>query len=272
MATYSDKNVVEYWLRLHNRLTSGTYQVESWPDDDSSKKNVDALCRDATGRTLAVEHTLIEPYAGHKADTDRFLKTLAVLENDARLVQPGYLINVSQAIGAIPAGIPWHEVPGVIALRLAPVLPGLPEGVRTLTVQGGNWSLDLRVSKIATAAGDEGYFQTSRIFPGDPGEELMLVALGKKIPKLAAAKADKKILLLEKDAVAGNVEEQFRQLPREGEIVSLLGSIDEIWTVDTSVLESEQVVFTNQIEPMLEDNANFCSSHLVTDEFWRVRR
>lgn len=81
MATYSDKDVVNYWLRLHNRLTGGTYQVESWPDDDTSKKNVDALCRDTAGRTLAVEHTLIEPYARHKADTDRFLKTLAVLGN-----------------------------------------------------------------------------------------------------------------------------------------------------------------------------------------------
>ena len=272
MAAYSDKDVVNYWLRLHNRLTGGTYQVESWPDDDSSKKNVDALCRDAAGRTLAVEHTLIEPFARHKADTDRFLKTLAVLENDSRLVQPGYLINVSQAIGAIPTGIPWHEVSGVIALQLAPVLPGLPEGARTLTVQGGKWSLDLRVSKMATAVGDEGYFLTSRIFPDDPEEELMLVALGKKIPKLAAAKADKKILLLEKDAVAANVEEQFWKLPREGEIVSLLQSIDEIWTVDTSVLQSEQVIFTNQIEPMLEDHANFCSLHLVTDEFWRVQR
>ncbi len=38
MATYSDKDVVDYWLRLHNRLTGGTYQVESWPDDDSTKK------------------------------------------------------------------------------------------------------------------------------------------------------------------------------------------------------------------------------------------
>jgi hypothetical protein len=144
--------------------------------------------------------------------------------------------------------------------------------VRTLTIQGGKWSLDLRVSKMATAVGDEGYFLTSRIFPGDPEEELMLVALGKKIPKLAAAKADKRILLLEKDAVAANVEEQFWKLPREGEIVSLLESIDEIWTVDTSALESEQVIFTNQIEPMLEDHANFCSLHLVTDEFWRVQR
>ncbi len=94
----------------------------------------------------------------------------------------------------------------------------------------------------------------------------MVAALGKKIPTLAAAKADKKFLLLEKDAVAGNVEEQFRHLPREGEIVSLLGSIDEIWTVDTSVLQSEQVIFTNQIEPMLEDHANFCPLHMVTDD------
>jgi hypothetical protein len=38
MATYTDKDVIHHWLRLHNRLKSETYQVESWPDDDSSKR------------------------------------------------------------------------------------------------------------------------------------------------------------------------------------------------------------------------------------------
>jgi len=272
MATYTDKDVVGHWLRLHNRLTGGTYQVESWPDDDSSKKNVDALCRDVEGRTLAIEHTLVEPYAGHKQDTDRFLKTLAVLENDPRLVQVGYMTSVSQEFGAIPTGIKWDEVPPAIVAQLAPVLPGLPEGAKTVTVRGGRWSLDLRVRKMATAVGDAGYFLTGRIYPGDPGPEIMLAALEKKIPKLAAAKAQKKILLLEKDAVAGSVEEQFYQLPRDTQVDSLLGSIDEIWTVDTAALETEQVIFTNQLQPPLADNANFCSLELATDRFWRVSR
>jgi hypothetical protein len=94
----------------------------------------------------------------------------------------------------------------------------------------------------------------------------------RKIPKLAAASADKKILLLEKDAVAGTVEAQFELLPDEPKVQAWLRSIDEIWTVNTAGLDSEQIIFTNQILPALHDHANFCSLDLATDQFWRVSR
>jgi hypothetical protein len=269
---YTDKDVIKHWLRLHNRLTGRSYYVESWPDDDSSKKNVDALCRDAEGRTLAVEHTLIEPYPGHKEDTARFLKTLAVLENHPALVQKGYMVIVSQPVGAIPKGINWNEVPQVMIAQLEPLLPGLPEGARAVTVSGPRWSLDLWLSKRKTFPNDAGTFLTSRLYPGAPGPELMLAALEKKIPKLAAASADKRILLLEKDAVAGTVEAQFDLLPDEPRVRTWLGSIDEVWTVNTAGLESEDVIFTNQIFPALYDNSTFCSLALKTDKFWQVRR
>ncbi len=119
--TFTDKDRIAHWLRLYNRRTGGSYVVESWPDSDSSKKNIDALCRDADGRTLALEHTLIEPFAGDKADTDPFLKTLGSLENHASLTHQGYMITVSQDVGAIPRGIKWPEVPNVILAQLAPV-------------------------------------------------------------------------------------------------------------------------------------------------------
>jgi hypothetical protein len=269
---YTDKDVIKHWLRLRNRLTGGTYVVESWPDDDSSKQNIDALCRDLEGRTLAIEHTLIEPYLGHKEDTARFLKTLAVLENHPDLVQKGYTVNVSQPVGAIPKGVNWNEVPQAMITQLALVLPNHPEGARGVTVSGPKWSLDLRVSKRRTSQNDPGTLLTSRIYPGAPGPELMLAALEKKIPKLASATADKKILLLEKDAVAGTVEAQFDLLPGEPRVQCWLDSIDEIWTVNTAGLESEDVIFTNQILPPLEDNSTYCSLELATDKFWKVSR
>jgi len=269
---YNDKDRIGFWLRLYNRNTGGTYSVESWPDDDSSKKNIDALCRDAGGRTLAIEHTLIEPYAGNKADIDPFLKTLGALENHPLLRQPGFMITASQPVGAVPRGIKWVDQPQQMVPQLAAVLPGLPEGQRTVTVAGPQWSLDLHVNKMRTAPTDPGRFFTARIYRGDPGPELMVAALEKKVPKLAAATADKRILLLEKDAVAGTVEAQFDQLPDEPRIRALLGSIDEVWTVNTAGLESEDIIFTNQIFPQLYDNANYCSLKLGTNKYWQVSR
>lgn len=114
MAAYNDKDRIGFWLQLYNRLEGETYTVESWPDDDSSKKNIDALCRNGDGRTLAVEHTLIEPYAGNKADIDPFLKTLGALEDHPLLKQQGYMLIASQAVGAVPRGMKWVDVPQLI--------------------------------------------------------------------------------------------------------------------------------------------------------------
>jgi hypothetical protein len=97
-------------------------------DDDSSKKNIDAFCRNAAGRNAALEHTLIEPFAGDKADADPFLKTLGSLENHPLLTVAGNMLIVSQAVGAIPRRVKWTEVPSAIVAQLAPVLPTLPEG------------------------------------------------------------------------------------------------------------------------------------------------
>lgn len=59
MTKSRDKRVIEHWLRLYNRLIGSTFKVVDWPDEDSTKKNIDAMCSDDDGKTLAVEHTLI---------------------------------------------------------------------------------------------------------------------------------------------------------------------------------------------------------------------
>jgi hypothetical protein len=267
MKSYNDKDRIGFWLRAYNHLEKETYAVESWPDDDSSKKNIDALCRNAAGKSLAIEHTLIEPFPGNRADIDRFLKTLGALEEHPLLKQQGYMIIATQRVGAIPSRIKWGDLPQLMITQLAALLPNLQEGSHTVPVVGPGWSFDLHVNKRRTAAQGLGSFSTGRIGPGDSGPKLILTALEKKIPKLAAATADKKILLLETDAVSGNVEEQFGQLPDDPHTRALLESIDEIWTLDTASLESEDVVFVNQMHPALYDNSKYCSLSLATDVF-----
>ena len=150
------------------------------------------------------------------------------------------MLIASQAVGAVPRGIKWVDVPQLMVPQLAAVLPGLPEGLHTVTVTGTRWSLDLNVSKRRTAPGDSGRFFTARVYPGD--------------------------------AAAGTIEAQFDQLPDEPRIRALLGSIDQIWGINSAVLESEDVIFTNQIFPPMYDNANYCSLELGSDKFWQVSR
>ncbi len=79
-------------------------------------------------------------------------------------------------------------------------------------------SLRLHIQKLRLGPEYPGKFFTGRIGPGDPGPELIIHALGKKVPKLLAYEAEKKILMLEKDAVAGRIESQFEQIPDEHKI------------------------------------------------------
>jgi hypothetical protein len=156
------------------------------------------------GPNAGSEHTLIEPFAGDKADPDPFLKTLGSLENHPLLTVSGNMITVSQPVGAIPRGIKWTEVPVAILAQLAPVLPTLAQGRHTFTIRSAKWKLDLNISKTVTAQSDPGKFFTARVYPDDPGPELVLAAIEKKIPKLAATTADKKILLPSELLYGGN--------------------------------------------------------------------
>jgi hypothetical protein len=264
--------VIEGWLRLYNRLADFSFAVEYWPDEDSSRKHVDALCRDDSGRTLAIEHTLIEPFDGEKPDSVRFLKTLAVLDNHPDLVQPGYMFTVSQSVNSIPTGTNWERIPKALLEQLRTILPTLQEPGGKVFIRAAGLSLELQIGKMQMSPDDPGKLFTSRIHPGDPGPELIIRALRKKAEKLSASSGDTKILLLEKDSIAGTIERQFGQLPDDPEIKALLAGIDQIWSVDTVALESDNVIFTNQVMPSVEENRNCCSLDLQTDKFWRVPR
>jgi hypothetical protein len=96
--------------------------------------------------------------------------------------------------------------------------------------------------------------------------------LERKLVKLAAANADKRILLLESDSVAGSIEDQYACIRDEASFRSLRGGVDEIWGVLTATLESENVIFTNRIDPAEGDDRSLCSLNLITGEFWQLRR
>lgn len=269
MQNQRDKGVIEHWLRIYDRLNGFSYRVVEWPDDDSSKKNIDALCVDDGEHTLAIEHTLIEPFVGEKADAAVFLRTLGALEDHPSLLQPGHMFVVSLPVGSVPVGIRWDDVPRELLEQLPKVLRELPDGNSRIPLKAGGCEIPLHVQKLRWRQNDSGKFVTGRNYPGDPGPELIIRAMRNKIPKLSASNADKKILLLEKDAVAGTIESQFEQIRAEHEIRNLLSGIDEIWSANSAGVEREGVLFTNLLWPHF-DRATICSLNIRTGRFWRL--
>jgi len=176
---------------------------------------------------------------------------------------------VSQPIGSIPNGVKWADVPEEIRTQLPGVLPGLPEGRNKVTIRAAGWSLELTVDKLKMGQDYLGKFLTARRWPGDPGSDLIRSGLRNKVPKLSVAAGDKKILLLEKDSVAGTIESQSEQVKDSDEVKQLLRGIDEIWTTKTAGLQKENVIFTNKIWPE-RDRSTICSLDPSTGRFWRV--
>jgi hypothetical protein len=94
--------------------------------------------------------------------------------------------------------------------------------------------------------------------------------LERKLLKLSAANADKCILLLESDSFADSIEDQYACVRDEPNIRSLRSGVDEVWGVPTAILESENVTFTNRMDPAEDDDRSLCSLNLITGEFWRL--
>jgi hypothetical protein len=264
-----DKDVIAGWLRLYNVLNKAAFVVVKNPDQQNRKaKDIDALCEDGFGNRLAIEHTLIQPFEGEKGDRSRFLQTFATLVNDPRLVLPGFEITASLAAGFIPAGVQLSGLSTLLCKDLERILPGLPDGPSEVNI--GPCSIPLTVSKDRLSPGEQPSFTVMRVRPHHPSQGLMLKALKEKIPKLARYTNATRILLWEKDAIAGPPESQFAGLSATAEMETLLRQIDAIWTVNTCHTESESVVYTNDVWPTLRKTV--CSLNLKTGKFWQAHR
>jgi hypothetical protein len=265
------KTLIEGWIKLYDCLNSCAYAVIEWPDENErNRQAIDALCEDALGNRLAIEHTLIQPFTGAKEDDARFLLTVAGLEDNPELIVAGFTIHVSQPVAAIPKGIQWSILRQDILDQLREALPTFPTGASEVEIVSRRITVPLTVWKNPLASGENPTFKTGRIWPGDPGPELVLAALRAKIPKLSQYTDAKKILLLEKYAIAGTIESQFEKLPMTPEIQEMLQKIDAIWSVNTAGFEFESVIFTNDIWPTLRTMVG--SLNLVTNEFWQLSR
>ncbi len=70
-----DKRLIELFVEEFGVWAGTTYVIARWPDlETRDAKAVDAIARDSGGHDLAIEHTLLQPFAGDRADTVPFLK------------------------------------------------------------------------------------------------------------------------------------------------------------------------------------------------------
>ena len=92
------------------KLFVSAYENGSWADAlhqqpdkiERTKPAVDWLAkRKSDGKILAIEHTIIEPFVGEKADFASFEAAFLEIERDKSLLVPGRWIQVFVPVGAL---------------------------------------------------------------------------------------------------------------------------------------------------------------------------
>jgi len=227
------------------------YENDTWKGssldwvEEKQDGAVEVIATRADGKTLALEHTLIQPFVGEKFDSEAFIKAFGRIEKNPALVLPERSLDVIIPVYAIPKGYNWDEVGKDLLAWLVVNHAGVPkEGQVEYTVPAGanskNGPLLLKVTlRTMSLPGMAGNCLISRDkMPGDI-ETVVEKALRTKIPKLVNTAADKRILLLEREQIGLGDNQVY------GEVVKLapkfpdLAKIDELWLANTSILASE---------------------------------
>src|SRR5579859_2797074 len=88
-------------------LFISAYEDGAWADaeierlDERSDGAVEARITSADGRTMAIEHTLIEPFVGDKRDYAAFEQAFLRIESDKTLIVPDTSIMVYIPVGIL---------------------------------------------------------------------------------------------------------------------------------------------------------------------------
>lgn len=233
------------------RLFLSAYEDGSWadatltkPDNiDRTKPAVDQRAtRKSDGKTVAIEHTIIEPFVRDKEDFASFERAFLRIENDKSLPVPGRWVQVFVPVGTLQnqrkTGARAAIVDSVhgwiksnrLALRdgtsqhrcAKAGIPGKPPSEITLT-------LDV----VPLHAAEAGILNVRRQQVDSNLGEVIKRALEKKLPKLVNTVADKRILLLERQHMNLYPQSMLDEIEKLRSSFPNLAHVDEIWIVET---------------------------------------
>jgi hypothetical protein len=100
------------------KMFLSAYEGGLWKDaipdwvEETQDGAVEVIATRADGTTLAIEHTILQPFVGEKRDSFEFMEALARIDKNPALVMPERLLTVNVPVGAIPKGYD-RDVPQV---------------------------------------------------------------------------------------------------------------------------------------------------------------
>jgi hypothetical protein len=210
--------------------------------------------RKPDGLKLAIEHTIIEPFVGEKGDLAQFWPRFEKLNDEKSFEVPDRITRVFVPVGILDGQKPAARdaiVEG-IAAWLTTNIRGLPEG----------WSkscfdvaipnklalrVELNVEIVPTP--DFTSFRIARQQVSVDLDKVVEKALLKKLRKLIAAQAGRRILMLEREHMNLLPEQIIAEIERLRPRFPDFVKVDEIWMVETIFWERDGVVFFFRYDP-----------------------
>lgn len=235
------------------RLFVSAYENGSWEDGihdqpdqkDKRDKAVDWITkRKSDGKTLAVEHTLIEPFVGDRQDFAFFEAAFLDIEADKSLAVPGRWIQVFVPVGTLQ-NQPKESVRNAIVqavhgwIRANRLL--LPDGhikhpCVTANPDQPRFDITLSVKAVPLLHGPNagtGLLHVRRQQVEDNLDQVVSKALREKLPKLVNTNADKRILLLERQHMNLHPRRILNEIEKQMDAFPDIALVDEIWILET---------------------------------------
>ena len=196
--------------------------------------------RKSDGKTLAIEHTLIQPFVGDIEDFKFFERAFLKIEDDKSLIVADRWIQVFVPIRTLD---PFPK-----AVARAVVVKAVHEWIRAnrLHVRDGEHQYQCLVSGVPGAADFEitltikaqdlpehGQLNVRRQQVGNDFGDVVRKALSTKLPKLTKQKADKRVLILERRHMNLVPEQILDEIRNQRPSFPKLAAVDEIWILET---------------------------------------
>lgn len=232
------------------KLFLSAYEKGSWeaadllkPDSiDRTTPAVDQVAtRKSDGKTLAIEHTLIEPFVQEKQDYASFSKSdFWSIEKDQSLIVPGIWMRVFVPVGTLRNQPPSARAAIVQSVHdwLKANRLSLPEGnsQHSCLINATPREITLTVRITPLRRGDQaepGALHVRRQQIDTNLGDVIEKALKKKLPKLVNTPADRHILLLERQHMNLLPESMLAEIESHRSLFPELAKVDEIWIVET---------------------------------------
>ncbi len=227
------------------RLFVSAYENFAWAGskidalDERTEGAIEALITRSDGQTMAIEHTLIEPFVGDKRDFAAFERAMCRrIEKDQSLRVPNTGIIIY-----IPVGVFDGQKPAQRNLIIESIHSWIRSNRLHLREGMHRYPCDVPGMEPVTLTVDRSKFGHLQSDPGsvlvrrqqvtNDLDKVIEKALRKKLGKLVSTKADRHILFLERDQFTFLPDLIFTEIERQRPNFPSLEKVDEIWHVET---------------------------------------